>query len=145
VNPQFDAALLADTGGARAQDERQTVDATDSSSSRHAGHDARIVDGRYQTGSYAAEDHLHGADAEAGAPAEAGLGATWTQQQQQASPAGDARYPALDDGGRWGQYRYDIRRAILTCAQTLTRVSLIYRTEPTTEQWENRKKLKSKK
>jgi len=42
--------------------------------------------------------------------------------------------------------RYDkIRDVILTCARKLTRVSLIYRTEPTTKRWKNRKKLKSKK
>jgi len=40
---------------------------------------------------------------------------------------------------------YDtIREAILTCAQRLTSVSLIYRTEPTTKQCE-KEKLKSKK
>jgi len=32
-----------------------------------------------------------------------------------------------------------IRDAILTCAQTLTRVSLIYRTEPTTKKWKTEK------
>jgi len=37
-----------------------------------------------------------------------------------------------------------IRDAILTCAQKLTRVSLIYRTEPTTKKWKTGK-LKSKK
>jgi len=31
-----------------------------------------------------------------------------------------------------------IRDAILTCAQKLTRVSLIYRTEPTTKKWKQR-------
>jgi len=36
--------------------------------------------------------------------------------------------------------RYDtIRDAILTCAQKPTRVSLIYRTGPTTKKWKNRK------
>ena len=39
--------------------------------------------------------------------------------------------------------RYDtIRDAILTCARKPTRVSLIYRTEPTTKKCKNRKKLK---
>ena len=38
-----------------------------------------------------------------------------------------------------------IRDAILTCNQKLTWVSLIYRTEPTTQKWKNRKKTKSKK
>jgi len=38
----------------------------------------------------------------------------------------------------WG--RCDtIRDAILTCAQKLTRVSLIYRTEPTTKKWKTEK------
>jgi len=38
-----------------------------------------------------------------------------------------------------------IRDAILTCNQKLTRVSLIYRTEPTTKKWKKaEKKLKSK-
>ena len=37
-----------------------------------------------------------------------------------------------------------IRYAILTCAQKLTWVSLIYRTEPTTKKWKT-EKLKSKK
>jgi len=32
-----------------------------------------------------------------------------------------------------------IRHAILTCNQKLISVSLIYRTEPTTKKWENRK------
>ena len=42
-----------------------------------------------------------------------------------------------------GLERYDtIRGAILTCAQTLTWVSLVYRTEPTTKKW---KKWKTKK
>ena len=41
---------------------------------------------------------------------------------------------------------YDtIRDAILTCAPKPTRVSLIYRTEPTTEKWKTEKKLKCKK
>ena len=41
---------------------------------------------------------------------------------------------------------YDmIRDAILTCAQKLTCVSLIYHTEPTTKKWKTEKKLKSKK
>jgi len=44
-----------------------------------------------------------------------------------------------------GVGRYDtIRDTILTCAQKLTRVSLIYHTEPTTEKWKT-EKLKSKK
>ena len=38
-----------------------------------------------------------------------------------------------------------IRDAILRCNQKLTRVSLIYRTEPTSKKWKNRKKTKSKK
>jgi len=33
------------------------------------------------------------------------------------------------------QLNHTMRDAILTCAQKLTRVSLIYRTEPTTEKW----------
>jgi len=38
---------------------------------------------------------------------------------------------------------YDtIRDAVFTCAQKLTRVSLIYRTEPTTKKWKNRKSKK---
>ena len=37
-----------------------------------------------------------------------------------------------------------IRDAILTCAQKLTRISLIYRTEPTTKKWKT-EKVKSKK
>ena len=37
-----------------------------------------------------------------------------------------------------------IRDAILTCAQKLTKVSLIYHTEPTTKKWKT-EKLKSKK
>jgi len=37
-----------------------------------------------------------------------------------------------------------IRDAILTCAQKLTYVSLICRTEPTTKKWEKGKKLKGK-
>ena len=42
--------------------------------------------------------------------------------------------------------RYDtIRDAILTCARKPTRVSLIYRTEPTTKKCKNRKKTKSRK
>jgi len=42
--------------------------------------------------------------------------------------------------------RYDtIRDAILTCARKPTRVSLIYRTEPTTKKCKTKKKLKSKK
>ena len=42
--------------------------------------------------------------------------------------------------------RYDtIRDAILTCARKPTEVSLIYRTEPTTKKFKNRKKVKSKK
>jgi len=37
--------------------------------------------------------------------------------------------------------KYDtIRDAILTCAQKLTRVSLIYRTEPTTKKWKTEKR-----
>jgi len=41
--------------------------------------------------------------------------------------------------------RYDtIRDAILTCARKPTRVSLIYRTEPTSKKWKQ-KKLNSKK
>ena len=41
--------------------------------------------------------------------------------------------------------RYDtIRDAILTCARKPTRVSLIYRTEPTTKKCKTKKKLKSK-
>ena len=41
--------------------------------------------------------------------------------------------------------RYDtIRDAILTCVQKLTQVSLIYRTEPTTEKCKNRKTRKEK-
>jgi len=40
--------------------------------------------------------------------------------------------------------RYDIRDAILTCAQKPTRVSFIYRTEPTTKKWKT-ETLKSKK
>jgi len=40
--------------------------------------------------------------------------------------------------------RYDtIRDAIFTCAQKLTRVSLMYRTEPSTKKWGKEKKLKS--
>jgi len=36
--------------------------------------------------------------------------------------------------------KYDmIRGAILTCAQKPTRVSLIYRTEPTTKKWKTEK------
>ena len=36
--------------------------------------------------------------------------------------------------------RYNrIRDAILTCAQKLTRVSLIYRTKPTTKKWKTEK------
>jgi len=39
--------------------------------------------------------------------------------------------------------RYDtIRDAILTCARKPTRVSLIYRTEPTTKKCKTEKKLK---
>jgi len=42
--------------------------------------------------------------------------------------------------------RYDTTRdAILTCAQKRTRVSLIYRTEPTTEKWKTEKRKKCKK
>jgi len=42
-------------------------------------------------------------------------------------------------------HAYDTTRdVILTCAQKLTRVSLIYRTEPTTKKWKT-EKLKSKK
>ena len=37
-----------------------------------------------------------------------------------------------------------IRDAILTCAQKLIRISLIYRTKPTTKKWKT-VKLKSKK
>ena len=37
-----------------------------------------------------------------------------------------------------------IRDAILRCNQKLTRVSLIYRTEPTSKKWKNRKKLQVK-
>jgi len=37
-----------------------------------------------------------------------------------------------------------IRDAIVTCAQKLTRVSLIYHTEPTTKKWKNRKTKKVK-
>jgi len=41
--------------------------------------------------------------------------------------------------------RYDtIRDAVLTCAQKLTKVSLIYRTEPATKSENKQKKLKSK-
>jgi len=41
------------------------------------------------------------------------------------------------------RYEYDtIRDAILTCAQKLTRVSLIYRTEPTTKKWRKQEKNK---
>jgi len=38
-----------------------------------------------------------------------------------------------------------IRCTILSCAHKLTRVSLIYRTEPTTNRWKKKKKLKTKK
>jgi len=42
-----------------------------------------------------------------------------------------------DDDTIW----YDtIRYAILTCAQKLTQVSLIYHEEPTTKKWEKTKK-----
>jgi len=41
--------------------------------------------------------------------------------------------------------RDTIRDAVLTCTRKLTRVSLIYRTEPTTNGWGKRTKLKSKK
>jgi len=41
--------------------------------------------------------------------------------------------------------RGKIRDVIWTCNQKLTWVSLIYRTEPTSKQWENKKKLESKK
>jgi len=34
---------------------------------------------------------------------------------------------------------YDTRDAVVTCAQKLTRVSLIYRTEPTAEKWKTEK------
>ena len=44
---------------------------------------------------------------------------------------------------RRGEIRYDtIRDAILTCARKPTRVSLIYRTEPTTKKCKTEKKLK---
>jgi len=46
---------------------------------------------------------------------------------------------------RYDTIRDTIRDAISTCAQKLTRVSLICRTEPTTKKRKNRKKLKSKK
>ena len=40
--------------------------------------------------------------------------------------------------------RYDtIRHAILTCAQKLTQISIIYRMEPTTKKWK-KEKLKVK-
>jgi len=40
-------------------------------------------------------------------------------------------------------FAYDtIRDAILTRNQKLTRVGLIYRTEPTTKKWKNRKNKK---
>jgi len=52
---------------------------------------------------------------------------------------------AIQNGTLCFTIRYDtLRDAILTCAQKLTRVSLIYRTEPTTKRWKT-VKLKSKK
>ena len=40
-------------------------------------------------------------------------------------------------------FRYvTMRNAILTCAQKLTRVSLIYRTEPTTKKWRRKGRLR---
>ena len=39
---------------------------------------------------------------------------------------------------------YDtIRDAILTCARKLTQINLIYRTEPTTKNWEKKYKVKT--
>jgi len=41
--------------------------------------------------------------------------------------------------------RYNIRDAILTCAQKLTQVSLIYHTERKTKKWGKKEKPKSEK
>ena len=60
------------------------------------------------------------------------------------STAGPVLKPDLPNP--WKLLRYDtIRDAILTCARKPTWVSLIYRTEPTTEKCNNRKKTKSRK
>ena len=54
-------------------------------------------------------------------------------------------YNQQGSGALRDKIRYDARDAISTCAQKLTRISLIYRTEPTTKKWKTEKKLKSKK
>ena len=56
---------------------------------------------------------------------------------------GLVNWPLIVGPGSPGTIRYD-RDAILTCAQKPTRVSLIYRTEPTTKKCKN-KKTKSRK
>jgi len=66
---------------------------------------------------------------------------TWTLEYQRCELC--TRRPYRNVGY---EIRYEILDAILTCNQTLTRVSLIYCTELTTKQSKNRKKtLKSKK